>query len=309
MNLTLPPKAPTEPFHDESHECDEIAVYSLVDLGKKGIDGVLEALVDGNDDLRGAYRLPPKYDFMGAPLKDVYEYHLKIGSEKSLHPTMFIVAQYQDYQKNGVLLVNLDTDFECSVDTCRMKVSAALSAAVSLSLTNSDWENFKGNELPLPSSASVTQGSKSRSKPAGSQKPGQSSAPPYTFAVYTTAGANMTEIRGLLEPDWLRKAPKTHLCEGVGSYTDYPDPWEQLIKHHPWNCRRNPRLHRQWLVCAHAKDPKKEGVLLVHIDWDGNTDGDPNELLKIGLRVDVTTEKSTVENAIASLKARASKGA
>lgn len=117
----------------------------------------------------------------------------------------------------------------------------------------------------------------------------------------------MTNIRALLEPDWRDKAPKTHLCESVGSCTDYPDPWNQLIKHHPWNCRRNPRLHRQWLICADEKDPKKRGVLLVHIDWDGNIDRDPNELLKIGQRVNVTTERSAVEDAIASLTARVSR--
>lgn len=111
----------------------------------------------------------------------------------------------------------------------------------------------------------------------------------------------MTDIRALLEPDWRDKDPKTWSCENIGSYTNASDPWDELIRHHPWNCRRNPRLHRQWFICADRKDPHEEGVLLVHMDWDGDITRDPNELLRIGLDVVVNTERSSVENAIATL--------
>lgn len=306
-DLSLPAKAPTTSLQNESHNCDKVAVYTLVDLGINGIQGLLKALVHNDDKLQDAYRLPPKYDFKGTSLKAVCDYHHKLREDKSLHPTLFIVAQHPDYPKYGVLLVDLER-----VDTCRIKTSEALSAVMNLMIANMDWEDFKEDELPLPPSTRAGEKANTRtSNQAGSQRPGQSqpsSAPSHTFAVYTTAGADMTSIRALLEPNWRDKAPKTHLCESIASYTDSPDPWNQLIKHHPWNCRRNKRLHRQWFICADKKDPKEGGVLLVRIDWDGNIEMDPNELLKIGERADIRTERSVVENAIANLTALVSRG-
>lgn len=299
-DVNLPPKSPTESYHHESHNCDKLAVYTLVDLGINGIHDLLKSLENNDENLRDTYRLPLKYDFEGASLKDVYDYHLKLGSEKSHHPTLFIVAYSPDYEQNGVLLVNLDTDLECSVDTCRMNVSEALLAAVNLMIANMDWEDFKEDELPLP----PTKRASAPEKPSGPERPSQSVSPHHVFGMYTTAGADMTDIRALVEPDWRDKSPGTHVCESIGSYTDYPDPWNQLIKHHPWNCRRNPRLHRQWFICADRQDYREHGVLLVHIDWDGNIDIDPDELLKIGETADVMTERSTVKNTIATLNIR-----
>jgi hypothetical protein len=307
-DLSLPRKAPTESYHKESHNGDKVAVYTLVDLDRNGIHGLLKAIENNDDELHDAYGLPPKHDFKGAALKDVYDYHLELGTKHSHHPTLFIVAQHQDFEKNGVLLVNLDTDLKCSVDTCRIKASEALTAAINLMIANMDWEDFKEDELPLPPSARATERGNPRTHPAGSQQQGQSSSRHHTFGAYTTAGANMTAIRGLLEPDWRDKAPKAHLCESIGSYTNYPDPWSQLVKAHPWNCRRNARIHRQWLICADKEDPKEQGVLLVHIDWDGNIDRDPDELLKIGPGVEVKTERCAVESAIARLTALVSGG-
>lgn len=306
-DLSLPPKAPTESCHNESHNCDKLAVYTLVDLGEADINSLLKALENKNKTVRGAYCLPSKYNFTGASLKDVYDYHLQLGTDKGYHPTLFIVAQHEDYEKNGVLLVNLDTDMKCSVDTCRMKVSKALSAGMNLMIGNMDWEDFKEDELPSARPASVGESSSAQIRQTIFQQAAQSSTPQYVFGVYTTAGADMTALRGLLEPDWREKAPKRHLCESIGSYTDYADPWEELIKHHPWNCRRNPRLHRQWLICADEKDPKEKGVLLVRIDWDGDSSRDPDELLRLGLGLKVKTERVLVEGAIVTLTTLATK--
>ncbi len=104
----------------------------------------------------------------------------------------------------------------------------------------------------------------------------------------------MIEIRSLLEPDRRDQAPKTWVCESVSSYTTSPDPWNELVKHAPLNCRRNPRLHQQWFIYADKKDLKEQGVLLVHTGWDGNIYRDPDELLKIASRANLTTKTSPV---------------
>ena len=306
-DLSLSPKSPTQLYNKESHNTDKLAVYALVDLGDTGIQGLVKALEHNDNKLRSAYRLAPKYDFNGESLKSVYNYHLKLGSERSHHPTLFIVAHDQDYGEHGVLLVNLETDLKCSVDICRMKATEALAAGMNIAIANMDWEDFKEDELPLTQSGGGSEKGGVQIDQTKSQSSGLSYAPSYVFSAYTTAGADMTEIRTLLEPDWRDKTSKTELCQSVCSYTDYPDTWNELIKHHPWNCLRNPRLHRQWCICADNKHPKEEGVLLVHIDWNGNIDRNPSELFKVGLGVDVTTERSSVENAIASLAAFATR--
>ena len=305
LDLNLPAQAPLESFQKESHNTDQIAVYTLVDLGQSGIQGLLKALTRNDDDMfKNVCRLPPKYNFEGATLKNVYGYHLKLAGERTHHPTLFIVAHHEDHEKNGVLLVNLNRDLKCTIDTCRIEASEVLSAAMNLMIANMDWEDFKKEELPLPaeSAGANASGTAVPSNQADSQRQAQLlSAPPYIFGVYTTAGANMTEIRGLLEPGWSEKPPKTWLCETIGSYTKFPKPWDRLIKYHPWNCHRNKRMHRQWFICADEQDPKEKGVILVHMDWDGNIERDPNKLLEIGPNVDVTTERSEVENAMARL--------
>ena len=310
LDLSLPSKSPTESYHDQSHSFDKIAVYTLVDLDEDDINALINFIQNDDETLENVTCLPPKYNFTDGSLRDVYGYHLKLDKQRSLHPTLLIVAHHQDYEKNGVLLVNLDTDLECSVDICRLKASDAVLVAVNLMIANTDWEEVKDEELPLPSSDGNTQGKDdSDSRKVGSTPPDPSQACPAShsiFGAYTTAGADMTDIRACLEPQWSKKDPKTYLCESVGSYTDFPDPWHELIKHHPWNCRRNPRLHRQWFICADTKDPMGNGVLLVHMDWDGNITRDPDELLRIGLDVVVDKERSSVEKAVATLSLKES---
>ena len=153
-DLSLPAKAPTESYQKENHDGDKFAVYTLVDLGKtnnNGIHDLLKVLGNNNDFLSGLCYLQPKYDFSGgAALRDVYDYHLLELGRNGVHPTLFIVAQYPDYVKNGVLLVNLDMDLECSVDTCRVEASEAVLAVVNLQIANTGWDDYKDDELPLP---------------------------------------------------------------------------------------------------------------------------------------------------------------
>jgi hypothetical protein len=215
-DLSLPPKAPID-SHEERCLCDHAAVYTLVALGTNGLDGLLKALSHNDDELyRHVCALLPKHNFCDAPLKDVYDYHLQLETEKgTFNPTLFIVAQYQDYEKNGVLLVNLDTDLKGTVDTCRMKASEAASAVMNLEIANMDWEDYKENEykmlgLPPPSAGASETGNALSSNQTGAQQPPDqsSSASPHAFGVYTTAGANMTAICSQLEPDWLKSRPR-----------------------------------------------------------------------------------------------------
>ena len=294
-DLSLPSKSPTQSYKNESHNCDTLAVYTLVALQDHAED-LTEALQNDDENLRRAYGLPSKYSFVGESLKNIYDYHLKL--KEKYHPTLFIVAQHTNYRKHGVLLVNLNTDLACSVDICRMKCNEALSAGVSLKIGNMDWEDLKEDELP-PHTVEADQ-------ERDSTRPDQHLASPFIFGAYGIAeGANMTTARGLLEPDWLDKQPHAILCEAVCSYTKYPEPLKEVIKRHPWNCRRNPRLHRNWCICVDGPEPEKDGVLVVRINWSGNIEIEPNELLKVTTEDDFTSERSSVSEALTILATRA----
>ncbi|KAI9875545.1 MAG: hypothetical protein M1830_008346 [Pleopsidium flavum] len=192
-DLTLPPKAPTEPYQRECHDISSLAIYILVDLREGGADELLKA---------------------------VYHHHMELAKEGSYHPTLLIVAQHQEYKRDGVLLVNLDTNLECSVGTCRIKAEEAASALINITIANMEWEDFKEDELP--SVESVTAGVESSAISSHVEPSQQSyeSTPDYSFGAYTIAGANMTNIRDLLEPDWVTKSPKEALCRSICSYNE-----------------------------------------------------------------------------------------
>jgi hypothetical protein len=149
LDLSLPAKAPTESHRNENHDMDKFAVYTLVDLGRGGDFGLREAIGKDDEYLRDRCHVLPECVFRGAPLKAVYDYHLE-SKTANVHPTLFVVAQYQDYEKDGVLLVNLDSDSKCSVDTCRLEASDVMTAAVNIEIANADWEDYKANELIPP---------------------------------------------------------------------------------------------------------------------------------------------------------------
>lgn len=155
LDLSLPPKCPTsERWHHESHKGDKLAIYTLVDLGDDGINDLIKLLQDGEGGeplLDDVPHLPHKYDFSGGSLRDVYDYHLTLEKEELLlFPTLFAVAHHQDYRKYGVLLVNLDADFECSVDFHRSKASGVVLSAVNIMISNIGWEEIKSFDPPLP---------------------------------------------------------------------------------------------------------------------------------------------------------------
>jgi len=102
--------------------------------------------------------LPPKYDFRGRSMADIVDYHVKFTSEQSsveeyenlIDSTIFVVAIHEDYDKHGVLVVDLthmslDTEehiaavARCPLDAmCRQNDSlvSAIAWCVNISISN-----------------------------------------------------------------------------------------------------------------------------------------------------------------------------
>ena len=298
VDLILPSTAPTQEYRKASHIGALFTVYTLVDLGPDDVATELLRAVEGDDpNCRSTCKLAPMYDFRGQPLKAVYDYHLELAHLGQYHPTLFVVAVDQDYMKTGVLLVNLDVDLDCHVDTCRIKVKEAALALINISIANMDWEDFKEDELSQenPANTGKATGNSAEAENALQSPP---SKPKHVFDIYTTADANMTTIPKQLDPCWDKRHPTYSPCRSVCSYIDFADPWQQMINSHPWNCKRDPELHRQLYICADKKDVEAEGVILVQEAWDGNIDRDPAELVRIGSDLTVRSHRCILSETI-----------
>lgn len=274
------------------------AVYTLVDLGPRGGDELIKALEAGEEDLQGTCRLAPEYNFAGRPLRAVYDYHLEhVAPLGSLHPTLFIVAHHPDYKDERVLLVNLDVALDCRVDVCRIPVDQAASAAINAAIGNSDWEEIKeGAEDDEDDEEEELAAGEGNKNPDSTERQGLP-----VFAAYDIADANLSEVHGRLEPDWAKKAPAEQRCSTVCTY-EGPDAWKEMIEMHPWSCyRAEGEFHPQLFICADRKDVDSEGVCLVKMDWDGNIDRDPDELIEIGSQATVHTRRCPVDQAISTL--------
>ncbi|KAH0566176.1 hypothetical protein GP486_000429 [Trichoglossum hirsutum] len=287
-DLTLPSKAPTELFHGDALG-KPFAVYMLADFQDGEAEELRKFIASDEYDVRFA----PRYNFAGQALRAVFDYHLKLAEGGIYHPTLFVVAVQKTWSKDGVLLVSLNCDGECGVDTCRMRAEDVASAMVNLEIANMDWEEFKDSELPSVESVTAGLGG-TIFESADNKKP-----PHHTFGIYTTAGANMTNIRVQLEPDWDRKQPEDYICEFAGNMTAYPDPWGEVLSYHPFVCRRVKALHRQLFICADKKDVEKEGVLLCKMDWDGNIDRE--DVLEVGNNENTKTRRCPVGEAASTL--------
>ena len=167
LDLSLPTKSPVD--ESSKNPAGMFAVYSLVNLGPNGIDGLKTALVRGFQDMmkddqvgHDQVFVPPQSDFSGQRLRNVYDYHLNLTSgsgsgegvdsswvRAKASPDLFIVAYSPNYHRDGVLLVCLDTDGERNVSSCSLETAEALSAAMNLDIANMGWEEFRGPMIPV----------------------------------------------------------------------------------------------------------------------------------------------------------------
>ncbi len=151
LDLSLPRKSPKGRPGRQDDDDGLFAVYSLVNLGDGGFNQLKDVLNSNKYTSLYSWRFPPQCDFVGHPLKDVYEYHLELSNkDATCHPTLFVLVHKQGYKKDGVLLVNLDTDLKCTVDMCRCGAEEAILTLINLQIANEDWEEFKENELSTP---------------------------------------------------------------------------------------------------------------------------------------------------------------
>lgn len=104
---------------------------------------------------------PKRSDFTGATVRDVYDHHIHLlaQSAASQHDTAhathsvaggrFIVVLHEDWDENGVLLVQFDCDGEGSLGVVRIDAEQAVSVCLMFEQggTWANWEDLKEWEL------------------------------------------------------------------------------------------------------------------------------------------------------------------
>ncbi|KAF2128713.1 hypothetical protein P153DRAFT_404995 [Dothidotthia symphoricarpi CBS 119687] len=281
----------------------------------------LEASINSGEYSGKSSKLAPQPDFSNRSLRDVYNYHIHLRDEDdSIHPFYFIVADRVSLPEDGVLVVHLNSsmDEEDVVGVGRCGVDMADTWGGNLDIGNQDWLDLKemeyeewGGDNPyeddskddavthevgesspgiLTSRTATAQG---LSSSGGTTKmvygwyslvekgEKDTSSPPRTcFSTYSAAAIY---IESMLDPEWLERKPGQSRFQMLGNFYSSTDPWTEIRASHPRQCVFRPNIHRTLILVAEQEDANQsEGVTIVRLDWDGDTNGveDANPALK-----------------------------
>jgi hypothetical protein len=154
---TLPWNSPEgDSGHDSQHS--SYAAYSLISLDEDGQQLILNDLNTGDMTTSGCI-LATQPDFSGRTLRDIYDYHIEASKEDNeMHPHLFIVADQDDWNTNGVLLVyayaeraldppnESNDEYEYTVGVLRCGVDMADCNCCNLEIANIGWDEMKEEE-------------------------------------------------------------------------------------------------------------------------------------------------------------------
>jgi hypothetical protein len=155
---TLPWNSPPESdaAHDSQHS--NFAAYFLFSLDQDGQQRFLEDLNDGNMSTDQCI-LATQPDFSGRTLRDIYDHHIEASKEDNeMHPHLFIVADQDDWDINGVLLIYVyagraldppdepNDDYETTPGVLRCGVDMADCNCCNLEIANIGWDEMKEEE-------------------------------------------------------------------------------------------------------------------------------------------------------------------
>jgi len=294
-DLTLPSKAPgMERYHHTPMELLPFALYTLVDFTDEELtqlQAVCESETDCDPGTKVKY--PAQYKYVGGPLRAAFAYHLQLGREGEFDPTYFIAATSQDWREKGVLLVTLDDDdLECNVDSFQTRAETSGLSLVNLQVGNTDWfeekENYElgngdddetpdedsnddshsdesdgGNEATAGAIATLTAGVPTQPPPTG-----------FFIGVYAHSETDGTALIRKIEPAAHLKTPEEFVCrlQSDTSFTNLSsdDTVTQACKTHPYRTQQFPHLHPNLFLVGSSQE---DGILLIHLDWSGSTNG------------------------------------
>jgi len=301
----------------------KFACYSLVPLPDPAalLDAVNKDDAMYNDGWPDAYMmLPPKYDFTGEYLSDIVDYHVQLTAkqsqeqeyEDSIASTIFVVAIHEDYNKHGVLVVDLqyqsysDNVYVAAVARCALDakgqqsdkdVISALAWCVNIEVGNMDCEEMVEDvknipwESPIPGYAKLqeqlTQSAnslKDEARACFSKLPVRHSR----YIVHDIGSGHYASIRRIMAIDPnkyylenLEMCDRGAVTYGINSTTTndtVESMWLKIRKEHPKRCAQSGGLwqvEKFWMFVYDMPASEDRGlqVALVKVVWDGITEG------------------------------------
>lgn len=155
---TLPFNSPDDGTTPVDSQHSDFAVYSLISLDQDAQQRFLNDLNTGDMTTKRCI-LATQPDFSGRTLRDIYDHHIEASKEdNAMHPHYFIVADQDDWDTKGVLVVDLyasrdlnrhedpDHDYEFTVGVLRCGVDMADCVCCNLDIANVDFIEYKEEE-------------------------------------------------------------------------------------------------------------------------------------------------------------------
>ncbi|KAI4850237.1 hypothetical protein E4T44_02865 [Aureobasidium sp. EXF-8845] len=155
---TLPWNSPPESDAARDPQHGKFAAYSLTPLDEDGQQRLLNDLNTG-DMTTSQCLLATQPDFSGRTLRDIYDHHIEASKgDNEMHSHLFIVADQDDWNTNGVLLVYAYADraldppdeendnYESTVGVLRCGVDMADCNCCNLEIANIGFDEMKDEE-------------------------------------------------------------------------------------------------------------------------------------------------------------------
>ncbi|KAK6958025.1 hypothetical protein Daesc_000818 [Daldinia eschscholtzii] len=287
LDLSLPKTAPNNSQHRATASGSYAqAVYSLIPLELSTLNDLASRLNAAQDIEPGTCKLAPRYDFANRPLRDVYDYHLQLRDrDPSIHPLFFIVAVDADYEKNGVLVVHLNTgqdEEDDRVDKARCSVEWAASWGLNLDIGNMAWEDLKEEEADEWGDTAMPW------TPESNQPTRPDTAPPRSQYACFSLVEKAIELPEKLDPNFY-STPAEHRRVILGGNYASAGGLPEIARLFPWFCKSHPETHRQMAIVADNPDfEAQDAVKLLRFDWDGDVDAhDDVGITRLGLACEV----------------------
>jgi hypothetical protein len=266
--------------HDQEASDAPFAIYALCDVDE---DDILEIAKTCNSvcEIEGQVIRPPRQYFPGGRLRDGVQYHVGLAKEGQFDPKHFIVLACLDWRTEGVVIVTLDDEeMQCKPNLLWIKAEDAGLALVNLQISNMGWEELKEDSLD----STAPEDEDDNGVTGQSEDFGKAPGIGYHIGVYVRSDNNARALLREIEPAVDIKQPSEMVCKALRAVSEDEgsegDLLSQAATAHPLEVKRHPTLHKRMFLVADNLDYSQDGLLLVDLDWDGETDGKSDEELK-----------------------------
>ncbi|KAB2105988.1 hypothetical protein AG0111_0g6212 [Alternaria gaisen] len=284
---TLPKKAPNAEHHRAT--LDGLSRTKFAIFHTAALDVLarqqLEESINTDETSTGRSKLAPQPDFSGRSLRDVYDYFIHLrDQDDTIHPLYFIVADQEDFSRNGVVVVLLNSsqDEKDIVGVGRCSNVEADSWGANIDIGNQDWLDLKeeeavewGGDDPYGNDddndgdkrgvgATTSQGTTAQSTTTLTE-------PRKKVYGWYSLVERAVPINSMLEPSWLNTKSGDSRFQMLGNFYSSKNPWDDIRVVHPQQCVFRPSVHRNLILVAEHDDANRpEGMTLARLKWDGD---------------------------------------